>query len=57
MQRSTCRSGADHSPRQPDGAAPFLIYVALTVAAAVVVVMVTGAEHLTHTARRQIEQP
>jgi hypothetical protein len=57
MQRSTCRSGADHSPRQPDGAAPFLIYVALTVVAAVVVVMVTGAEHLTHTARRQIEQP
>jgi hypothetical protein len=38
-------------------AQPFLIYVVLTVVAAVVVVMVTGAEHLTHTARRQIEQP
>jgi uncharacterized protein len=36
---------------------PFLIYVALTVVAAVVVVLVTGAENLSRTAHRQIEQP
>jgi CAAX protease family protein len=39
------------------GAQPFLIYVGLTVIAAVVVVIATGAEHLSRTAHRQIEQP
>jgi len=38
-------------------AQPFLIYVALTVVAAVIVVIVTGAENLSRTAQRQIEQP
>jgi CAAX protease family protein len=38
-------------------AQPFLIYVALTIVAAVIVVIVTGAEHLSRTAKRQIEQP
>jgi uncharacterized protein len=38
-------------------AQPFLIYVGLTVMAAVVVVIATGAEHLSRTAHRQIEQP
>jgi uncharacterized protein len=36
---------------------PFLIYVALTVVAAAVVVIATGAENLSRTAQRQIEQP
>jgi uncharacterized protein len=36
---------------------PFLIYVALTVIAALVVVIATGAENLSRSARRQIEQP
>ena len=36
---------------------PFLIYVALTIVAAVIVVIVNGAEHLSRTAQRQIEQP
>jgi uncharacterized protein len=39
------------------GAQPFLIYVALIVVAAVAVVIATGAEHLSRTARRQIDQP
>ncbi len=38
-------------------AQPFLIYVALTVIAAVVVVITNGAENLSRTAQRQIEQP
>ena len=38
-------------------AQPFLIYVALTVVAAAVVVIATGAENLSRTAHRQIEQP
>jgi uncharacterized protein len=45
------------TPLSSQMAQPFLIYVALTVAAAVIVVMVTGAEHLSRTAHRQIEQP
>jgi uncharacterized protein len=36
---------------------PFLIYVGITVLAAVVVVIATGAEHLSRKASRQIEQP
>lgn len=36
---------------------PFLIYVGITVLAAVVVVIATGAEHLSRKATRQIEQP
>jgi len=36
---------------------PFLIYVALMVVAAAVIVIATGAEHLSRTAHRQIEQP
>jgi uncharacterized protein len=39
------------------GAQPFLIYVGLTVAAAVAIVIVNGAQHLSRTAQRQIEQP
>ena len=39
------------------GAQPFLIYVALNVLAAAAVVIATGAEHLSRTAHRQIEQP
>jgi uncharacterized protein len=39
------------------GAQPFLIYVGLNVAAAAAVVIATGAEHLSRTAQRQIEQP
>jgi hypothetical protein len=35
---------------------PFLIYVALTVVAAEVVVIANGAENLSRTAQRQIEQ-
>jgi uncharacterized protein len=38
-------------------AQPFLIYVALTVVTAAIVVIVTGAENLSRTAHRQIEQP
>jgi uncharacterized protein len=38
-------------------AQPFLIYVALTVIAAVIVVIVTGAENLSRVAHRQIERP
>jgi hypothetical protein len=38
-------------------ALPFLIYVALTVVAAAAIVIATGAENLSRTARRQIEQP
>ena len=38
-------------------AQPFLIYVALTIVAAVIVVIVNGAEHLSRTAQRQVEQP
>jgi membrane protease YdiL (CAAX protease family) len=38
-------------------AQPFLIYVALTVVAAVIVVIVTGAENLSRAAHRQIERP
>ena len=38
-------------------AQPFLIYVALTVVAAVIVVIATGAENLSRTAHRQIDQP
>jgi uncharacterized protein len=38
-------------------AQPFLIYVALTVIAAAVVVLATGAENLSRTAQKQIEQP
>lgn len=37
-------------------AQPFLIYVALTVVAAAIVIA-TGAQHLSRTAHRQIEQP
>ena len=43
-------------PRQPD-AQPFQIYVALTVVAAAAIVIATGAENLSRTAHRQIEQP
>ena len=35
----------------------FLIYVALTIATAVTLVIATGAENLSRTAHRQIEQP
>jgi uncharacterized protein len=45
------------SPLGSQMAQPFLIYVALTVVAAVVVVIATGAENLSRTAQRQIEQP
>ena len=38
-------------------AQPFLIYVALMVVAAVAVVIRTGAENLSRTAHRQVEQP
>ena len=38
-------------------AQPFLIYVALTIVAAVIIVIVNGAEHLSRTAQRQVEQP
>jgi hypothetical protein len=38
-------------------AQPFLIYVALTVIAAAAIVIATGAENLSRTAHRQIEQP
>ncbi|HZM27615.1 MAG TPA: type II CAAX endopeptidase family protein [Gemmatimonadales bacterium] len=38
-------------------AQPFLIYVALTVVAAAAIVIATGAQHLSRTAHRQIEQP
>jgi uncharacterized protein len=39
------------------GTQPFLIYVALVVVAAAVTVIVSGPEHLSRTARRQIVQP
>ena len=45
------------SPMGSQGTQPFLIYVAFIVVAAVAVVIATGAEHLSRTARRQIEQP
>ena len=45
------------SPLGSQMAQPFLIYVALTVVAAAIVVIVTGAENLSRTAPRQIEQP
>jgi membrane protease YdiL (CAAX protease family) len=45
------------SPLGSQMAQPFLIYVALTVVAAVVVVITTGAENLSRSAHRQIEQP
>jgi uncharacterized protein len=45
------------SPLASQMAQPFLIYVALTVVAAAIVVIVTGAENLSRTAQRQIEQP
>jgi hypothetical protein len=45
------------SPMGSQGTQPFLIYVALTVIAAVAVVIATGSEHLSRTAQRQIEQP
>jgi uncharacterized protein len=45
------------SPLGSQMAQPFLIYVGLTVVAAAAVVIATGAEHLSRTARRQIEQP
>ena len=38
-------------------AQPFLIYVALAVAAATAIVVATGPGHLSRTAQRQIEQP
>jgi uncharacterized protein len=45
------------SPLGSQQTQPFLIYVALTVIAAVAVVIATGAENLSRTAQRQIEQP
>jgi uncharacterized protein len=45
------------SPMGSQAAQPFLIYVALMVVAAAAVVIATGAEHLSRTARRQTEQP
>ncbi len=45
------------SPLGSQMAQPFLIYVALIVVAAAAIVIVTGAEHLSRTAHRQIEQP
>ena len=45
------------SPLGREQTQPFLIYVALTVIAAVVVVIANGAENLSRTAQRQIEQP
>jgi uncharacterized protein len=45
------------TPLGSQQAQPFLIYVALTVIAAVAVVVATGAENLSRKASRQIEQP
>ena len=45
------------SPMGSRGAQPFLIYVALMVVAAAAIVIATGAENLSRTADRQIEQP
>jgi uncharacterized protein len=45
------------SPMGSRGAQPFLIYVALMIVAAAAIVIATGAEHLSRTAHRQIEQP
>jgi membrane protease YdiL (CAAX protease family) len=45
------------SPLGSQQAQPFLIYVALTVIAAAAVVIATGAENLSRSAHRQIEQP
>jgi CAAX protease family protein len=45
------------SPMGSRGAQPFLIYVALMVVAAAAIVIASGAEHLSRTAHRQIEQP
>jgi uncharacterized protein len=45
------------SPLGSQMAQPFLIYVALTVIAAAAIVIATGAENLSRTAQRQIEQP
>ena len=45
------------SPMGSQGAQPFLIYVALMVVAAAAIVIATGAQHLSRTAQRQIEQP
>ena len=45
------------TPLGSQQAQPFLIYVALAVIAAVAVVIATGAENLSRTAPRQIEQP
>ena len=45
------------SPLGSQMAQPFLVYVALTVVAAAAIVIATGAEHLSRTAHRQIEQP
>ena len=45
------------SPLGSQMALPFLIYVALTVVAAAIVVIVSGAENLSRAAHRQVEQP
>jgi uncharacterized protein len=45
------------SPLGSQQAQPFLIYVALTVIAAVTVVIANGAENLSRSAQRQVEQP
>ena len=45
------------SPLGSQMAQPFLIYVALTVVAAAVIVIVNGAQNLSRSAHRQIEQP
>src|SRR5215203_7371143 len=45
------------SPLGSQMALPFLIYVALTVVAAAIVVIVSGAENLSRTAHRQVDQP
>jgi membrane protease YdiL (CAAX protease family) len=45
------------TPLGSQQAQPFLIYVALTAAAAVIVVIATGSENLSRTTHRQIEQP
>jgi membrane protease YdiL (CAAX protease family) len=45
------------APMGSQMAQPFLIYVALMVVAAAVIVIATGPEHLSRTAHRQMEQP
>jgi uncharacterized protein len=45
------------SPLGSQQAQPFLIYIALTVIAAVTVVIANGAENLSRSAQRQVEQP